>query len=127
MSKDAKPNFEIPEEMRKFADQSVEQARKAFEAVISTAHQTVTTFEGRAVAAQVGAKDVSTKAMAFAEHNVAASFEFARQLVRARNLEEIMRLQADYMKTQLQTLADQANELGQTATQAAMKSAKPAA
>ena len=127
MPKDAKPNFEIPEEMRKFADQSVEQARKAFEAVISTAHQTVATFEGRAVAAQAGAKDVSTKAMTFAEHNVAASFEFARQLVRARNLEEIMRLQADYMKAQLQTLADQANELGQTATKAAMKSAKPAA
>jgi hypothetical protein len=69
MAKDAKTNFEIPEEMRKFADQSVEQARKAFEAVISTAQQTVTTLEGRAAAAQAGAKDVGEKAMAFAEHN----------------------------------------------------------
>ena len=65
--------------------------------------------------------------MAFAESNVAASFEFAQQLVRARNLEEMMRLQADYMKTQMQTLADQASELGQTATKAAMKTTKPAA
>ena len=63
MSKDAKTNFEIPEEMRKFADQSMEQARKAFEAVISTAHQTVTTFEGRAAAAQAGAKDVSARTL----------------------------------------------------------------
>ena len=127
MAKDAKKNFEIPEEMRKFADQSVEQARKAFEAVISTAHQTVTTLEGRAAAAHAGARDVGEKAMAFAEHNVASSFEFARQLVRAKNMEEILRLQADYMKTQLQTLADQAGELGQTATKAAMKTSRPAA
>ena len=38
-----------------------------------------------------------------------------------------MRLQADYMTAQMQTLADQANELGQTATKAAIKVGKPAA
>ena len=127
MVKDPKTNFEVPDEMRKFAEQSVEQARKAFEAVISTAQQTMSTLEGRAAVAQAGAKDVGDKAMAFAESNVAASFEFAQQLVRARTLEEMMRLQADYMKAQMQTLAEQANELGQTATKAAIKTAKPAA
>jgi phasin len=127
MAHHPKTNFEVPDEIRKFSERSLREARKAFEAVISTAHQTVSTLEGRAALAQAGAKDVGATAMEFAERNVAASFEFAEQLVQARTLDEIMRLQADYMVNQLQALAQQASELGQTATKAAIKASKPAA
>ena len=105
-------HFEIPPDMRKFAEQSVEQARKAFDGFISAAHQAVNDFEGRAKAAQAGAKDVGGQAMAFAERNVAASFDFAQKLVRAKDVEEIMRLQGEYVKAQMQALNDQAQELG---------------
>jgi phasin len=127
MTRHPKTSFEVPDEIRKFSEQSLQQARKAFEAIIATAQETVSTLEGRAAIAQAGAKDVGAAAMEFAERNVASSFELAEQLVRATTLEEIMRLQADYMKLQLQTLAEQANELGQTATKAAIKASKPAA
>ncbi|MCZ7643639.1 MAG: hypothetical protein M5U33_14340 [Pseudorhodoplanes sp.] len=42
-------NFEIPTEMRKFAEQSMDQARKAFENFIGAAQQAVTDFEGAPV------------------------------------------------------------------------------
>ena len=116
MAKEAKANFEIPDEMRNLAEQSVEQAKRAFDAVITAAHHTVTNLEDRAAAAQAGAKDMSQKAVAFTKGNVEASFDFAQKIVRAKNVDEMMRLQAEYVRVQLETLADQASQLGQAAT-----------
>jgi len=121
MAKDGMPNFEIPAEMRAFAERSVEEAKKAFDGFMNAAQQAVSRVEGRAAAAQSGADDMRKKAMAFAEQNVASSFEFARNLARAGDLEEVMRLQAEYAKTQMQVLAEQAKELGARATEAAQK------
>ena len=58
------------------------------------------------------------KAVAFAERNVDASFDFARKLVAAKDSEEVMKLHADYVKAHMQALSDQARELGQTAARA---------
>ena len=76
----ATDRFEIPPEMRAFAEKSVEQAKQAFDGFISAAHDAVTTFEGHAESARKGAKHVTEKAMNFAEQNVASSFEFAQKL-----------------------------------------------
>ena len=113
------PNFQIPPEMRSFAEQSVAQARKAFDGFMTAAQSAVSTLEGQAAAAQAGAKDVQQKAVTFAEHNVAASFDFAQKLLKAKDAEEVMKLQADYVKAQMQALGEQARELGQSATKAA--------
>jgi phasin len=83
--------------MRAFAERSFEQARQAFDGFVAAAHRTVSTFEGQAQSAQKGAKDIGQKAMAFAEQNITHSFDFAQQLVRARDVEEIMKIQGDYI------------------------------
>ena len=108
----ATDRFEVPPEMRAFAEKSVEQARQAFDGFISAAHHAVSTFEGQAESARKGAKDVTEKAMTFAQQNIASSFEFAQQLLRAKDIQEVLRLQADYIKQQMQVLAEQAKELG---------------
>src|SRR5579871_485012 len=96
MSMNAEP-FQIPPEMRAFAEKSVEQARKAFDSVMSAAHHTVSTFEGQAHAARKGAKDISDKAMDFAEQNIASSFDFAQKLLRAKDIKEMLELQGTYV------------------------------
>jgi phasin len=111
--------FKVPPEMRSFAEQSVVQARKAFDGFMSAAQGAVSTLEGQAAAAQVGAKDVQRKAVAFAEHNVDASFDFAQRLVSAKDTAEMVKLHAEYVKSQIQALSEQARELGETATKAA--------
>jgi phasin len=111
--------FEVPADMRKFAEQSVEQARQAFDRFISAAHGAVAEFEGRAQTARTGAMDVGGRAMSFAERNMAASFEFAQQLVKARNVEEVIRLQTDYVKAQVQALNEQTKELADAAARVA--------
>jgi phasin len=124
MSKD-KLNFEIPPEIRQLAEQSVEQAKKAVDHFITAAQQAVDTLEGRAAAAQAGAKDVGRRAMTFATENVANSFEFAEKLVRAQDAQEVMRLQSEFIRSQLETLSSQAKELGDAAARSAMESVKP--
>jgi phasin len=122
MAQDYKPSFEIPPEMRAFAERSVEQARQAFDTFITTAQRAVKTAEGQAATAQAGAKDIGNLAMGFAEKNIAASFEFAQKLLHAKDVEEVMKLQADYLKTQMQALADQAKDLGKNAAKMGGKS-----
>jgi phasin len=124
MAKDTTPQFEIPAEMRALAEQSVEQARLAFDKFISAAHDAVHTFEGRAKTARAGAKDVSEKAMAYAEENVNNAFAFAQKVVRAKDMNDLMLLQAEFVKTQMQALSEQAKELGETATKHAMGAGK---
>ena len=119
--------FEVPTDMRKFAEQSVEQARQAFDNFISAAHKAVGDMEGRASVARAGALDVGGRAMGFAERNMATSFEFAHNLVRAKDVGEVLRLQTDYVKKQIQTLNEQAKDLAEATAKAAKDAAGPKA
>jgi len=121
----ARDQFELPPDMIAFAERSVEQAKQAFDGFISAAHQAVNAFEGQAESARKGARQVTEKAMGFAEKNITNSFEFAQQLVRAKDVQEVLKLQADFMRGQMQVLAEQVRELGETAGKAASEATKP--
>ena len=118
-------NFEVPTQMRQFAEQSLEQARKAVDGVLNQAQKAVTTAESQANAAQSSAKDMGQKAMGFAEQNIANSFEFAQKLVRAKDIQEIMALQQEYLQSQMKAMTAQAKDLGSTASKVAMDAVKP--
>lgn len=107
-------DFAVPPEMRAIAEKSVEQARKAFDGFVSAAEQATAGFEQRAKAARSGATDVAQKAMSFAEQNVANSFDLAQKLVAAKDISEVVQLHADYVRTQMDVLARQAEELSQS-------------
>jgi phasin len=117
--------FRIPPEMQALAEKSVEQAKQAVEGFILAVRCTVSAFEGQAETARKGAKDVGTKAMGFAGQNATSSFDLMQELVRAKDLREMLELQASYIKTQMQVLAEQAKELGQTTSKMATHPLKP--
>ena len=123
----AEPRFNdfIPAEMQAFAQQSVQQAQKAFDDLMSVAQQAVSTFEGQATTAQESVREVQRKVIAFSERNVAASLEFAQRLLKAQDPEEVIRLHADYVRSQIAALGEQAKELGQDTARAAAKAAGP--
>lgn len=107
------------------AEASFDQARKAFENFLSSAQQTASQIEGKGANVRASAKDISTKAVAFAEKNVAASLDYAQQLLHAKDLSEVMRLHSEYVQGQMKSLAEQASEMGQLVSRAAMDAAKP--
>jgi phasin len=118
------PGFDVPPEMRAFAEKSVEQAKTAFDNYMNQATKAMGAVESQTDAATTGARDVSRQALGFAEENVAAAFAFAEKLVRARDPQEIMQLQSEFAKDTMQKLADQSKVIGeqlQTATRDATK------
>jgi phasin len=125
MAKDPFEQFAIPNEMRTFAEQSVTQARKAFDGFIEAANQALGQFQGQAQAARGGAQEIAHKSMTYAEQNVAATFDFAQKLMRAKDAAEVMGLQSEYLSRQMQTISAQVQDLGQTAARMAMDVGKP--
>jgi phasin len=123
MSEDGR--FEIPKEMRSMAEASFEQARNTFEKFLSSAHQTAGSFEERGATARSSAKEIGSKAVAYAEKNVQASLDYAQSLLKAKDLTEVMRLHSEYVQNQMRSLTEQASEMGQIVSRAAMEAAKP--
>ncbi len=116
MAKDNGANFEIPPQMREFAEKSVEQAKQAFDSFISAAQHAVKTAETQAATTQSGVKEVGELAMRYAERNISSSFEFAQKLLRAKDSKEVMALHSEYVSGQIAVLTEQAKELGKQAT-----------
>jgi phasin len=125
MTDQAHDRFETPPEMRSMAETSLKQAREAFEKLLAGAEAAAGSIEERGATVRAGAKDIGAKAIAFAETNVHASLDYAQSLVHAKDLSEVMRLHSEYVQAQMRALAEQASEMGQVVSRAAMDAATP--
>ena len=125
MSDEVRDRFEIPKEMRSMAEASLEQARKTFEKIVAAAQTAAGSIEERNATVRAGAKDVSSKAMAYAEQNVQASLDHAQSLLKAKDVTEVVRLHGEYVQDLMRSLTEQASEMSQTVGKAAMDAAKP--
>ena len=63
--------------------------------------------------------------MSYAEKNVQSSLDYAQSLVHAKDLSEVMRLHSEYMQAQMRSLTEQASEMSQIMSRAAIEAAKP--
>jgi phasin len=104
--------YEIPTEIRDLTAKSVEEARKAFGSFIGAAHKATAQAEGTANTLQSTAKDVSAKALSFTEANLKAAFDHAQKLIQAKDPQEILAHQSEYVKKQLAAMEEHAKELG---------------
>jgi phasin len=114
------PSYEVPAEMRDFAEKSVEQARKAIDGFMGAARKTADTFEGSATTVQASAKDMTQRTFSLAEQNITAAFDMAQRLVQAKDMQEVMRIQAEFVRAQFEAMQSQMKEIGSLA-QSAMK------
>jgi phasin len=118
------PGYEIPAEMRDFAEKSVEQARKAIDGFMGAAQKTVDTFEGSATTVHSSAKDATRKTLSYAEQNITAAFDLAQKMVRAKDVQEAVQIQSEFVRTQFEAMQAQMKEFGSMA-QSAMKPVTP--
>jgi phasin len=117
-------NYEVPAEMRDFAEKSVEQARKAIDGFMGAARKTADTLEGSAQTVQVSTKDITQKTFSYAEQNISAAFDLAQRLVRAKDVQEAMQIQAEFVRSQFSSMQTQMKEFGSMA-QSAMSQTTP--
>jgi len=114
--------FDVPNDVRDFAERSVEQARKAFGGFLAVAQRTAGVAGDAAGPRQGGVKSVAAHVLGYTEQNVNAAFDLANSLVRAKDPQEAFALQSEYLKSQLSSLQTQAKELGAVVQKSMMPS-----
>ena len=67
-------------------------------------------------AAPWGNTDLNKKLLDYTEENTAAALEFVHKLTRAKNWEDVARIQTEFMSTQLNSLNEQAKSIGDAYT-----------
>jgi hypothetical protein len=102
---------------------------KAQEAVTQYMKETTRVFsavDSTAQATQAGARDMTQKAVGYAETNIAAVFDFARQLLHAKDPQEFLKLQQGFVQKQAESLGAQIREMGSTVAGTASRAASRA-
>jgi phasin len=105
------PSFEIPAEMRDFAEKGVEQARAALIAFVQNARKATQSAQAQTKTAELPASVAYVRGLEIFEQNLASTFDVAQKLVRATSLQDAMQIQAEYVRTQFAALQSQAKEL----------------
>src|SRR6185369_8746006 len=97
---DPKMTMEVPPQVREFAEKSVDQAEKAISSFIETAAKSIATVPGPMT-------DVAKHVLAITEASMKAQFEQTRKLMHAKNINEVMQLQSEFMRDQFGAATDQ--------------------
>src|SRR3954464_4129475 len=117
--------FEVPEQMRAFAEKGVSQARDNYAKFKDAAETHNVTIEAVFTNATKGASEYSTKLMEFMKANSTASLDFAQQLLSIKSRAEVMELWTSHTRKQVQALTAQAKELGELTQKIAAETAEP--
>lgn len=116
-----KSPFEIPETVRDLAERNVEQARNAYGQFMTMAKQAQDMMTKSSPLMTESAREVQERAFRYAQDNINASFNFAADLARARDLNEYVQIQTRYAQAQMKSYSDQAQDLGRLMAEAAQK------
>ena len=102
--------LEVPAQITEIAEKTIDQAERGFSAFIEAANKSVSMIPNPTT-------DMSLKALSLTEQNMKAAFDHAKKLLQAKDLQEAMRLQAEFLKAQYETAAEQLKEMGNSVRQ----------
>ena len=107
------PSFEIPQQLRDLTEKNLEHARAAYGQFMDGMTQAMGMWANAAPANAMtsGFKVVQERAVKFAKQNAEACFNLASELASAKDLTDVMGIQARHAQTLMQTYALQAQEL----------------
>ena len=108
MEKSNKPS----EDMNARVAQTMEQARGAMENYLDFFQKTMS-------ASPWAGTELNKKVADYAQQNVDTAFGFAQKLTQAKDLQDVVRIQTEFLQTQMKLLTEQAKDLSETATKAA--------
>ena len=103
---------QMSQQVRDIAERSLTEAKRAVDEYMEAAKRAAASVEGSVQAAQATASDVNRKAITFAEANVDAAFDFAERLIRCKDPKEILSLQQEFARAQMEQFNRQMRELG---------------
>ena len=111
------PKLEVPAELRELAEKTIDQAEKAFGLFFDAASKSMTSVPGAKT-------EISQQALTFTEQNIKAAFEHARKLVHATDLQEAMRIQSEFLRSQFTNAGEHMRQISGSVMTTARDAAK---
>ncbi len=115
----------VPEAVRAIAEQTVTQSREAYETAKDTMEEAVEVLEKSIDQAGQGAAALNRKVIDNAQTNLNTGFDLAKDLASAKNIAEIMELQASYARKQFEALTAQVEDIRTLSTKIATDTTDP--
>lgn len=100
----SEPKLEVPAELRKMAEKTIEQAEKAFGMFLDAAKKSIDSIPHPTT-------EMSRKALSFTEQNMKAAFDHAKKVVQATDLQEAVRIQSEFLKSQITNAGEQIRKI----------------
>jgi phasin len=111
------PKLEVPAELRDLAEKTIDQAEKAFGMFFDAAGKSMTSMPGAGT-------EISRQALSFTEQNMKAAFDHARKLVHATDLQEAMRIQSEFLRSQFTNAGEHMRQISGGVMSAAKDASK---
>ena len=118
-------NTAIPEGVRAIADKTVGQTREVYDRSIGDLEASVATFERTFDAAGQAAATFNRKVIDIAWRTVDSSFDLATSLAGAKDLTDMVKLQAAYWRKQFDVLTAQAEKVRALSTKVTAGAVEP--
>jgi phasin len=117
--------FEVPEQMRAFAEKGVSQARDNYAKFKDAAEAHNGTIEAVFTSANKGASEYTAKLMEFVKANTTSALDFAQELLSAKTPSEALELWTAQARKSFETFGAQAKELTELGQKVASETAEP--
>jgi phasin len=118
----AEPAAEIQQSFRSVLEKSVVEARAAFAKAKAAAEETASAIEVSFAAAKDGARAINAKSFEALRANAEANFDFLKAMFGAKSVSDVIALQAEFARKQVETMSGQTKDIG-ALTQKAMTDA----
>jgi phasin len=117
--------FEVPEQMRAFAEKGVSQARENYAKFKDAAESQNGAIEAMFTSASKGISEYTAKVMEFMKANTSTHLDFAQQLFGLKSPSEALELWTNHTRKQLETFQAQAKELAEIGQRIANETVEP--
>jgi len=117
--------FEVPEQVRAFAEKGVSQARDNYAKFKDAAETHNGTIEAVFTNASKGASEYSAKLMEIMKANTTAALDFAQQLFSVKTPSEAMELWTAHTRKQYEVLTANAKQLAELSQKVATETVEP--
>ena len=117
--------FEVPEQMRAFAEKGVSQARDSYAKFKDAAETHNGTIEAVFTTASKGASEYSAKLMEIMKANSASTLDFAQELISVKSPTEAIELWTAHAKKQFEAFTANAKDLAALSQKVATETVEP--
>jgi phasin len=121
----AAPVAEIQQSFRTALEKGVVESRAAFAKAKSAADETANAFDVSLAAAKEGALAINTKAFEAMRLNADASFDFLKAAFAVKSLPDLITLQTEFARKQVETITGQSKDFGALAQKAMADAVEP--